>query len=266
MQPQTSSSWNHGVPVPCSRCGAPMQLVHGQAAHASLALFCAYCHRNEALSPDAAERVRYLQQRLALLKQARENDEAPLRSVATLRRAWLPVLLFFGLLTLHTLYKNFTLMSSLRQTAPEAVGHLLAPLAIQMGLFGGYVFGYLGMSVAYQRAVRPLLRAKPPVAAGVALRCRSCGADLPSVSAPHVVCGYCSAHNLLDAQVTRRASELLREEMAAYQARANGVYAADAFRAPNKAFYRWGVVSALAIALLVAVALRLILPVLGLVG
>ena len=240
-----------------------MQLVHGQAGHGSVALFCGYCHRSEALSPDATERFRYLQHRLALLKQARENDEAPLRSVATVRRAWLPVLVFFALMIVYNLYQNLTLISTLQQTAPAAIGGLVAPLALQMGMFGGYLCGYLGMSVAYRSAVRPLLRAKPPVAAGVALRCRSCGADLPSVTAPHVVCGYCSAHNLLDAQVTRRASELLHAEIAAYQARAHNVYSADAFRAPTKAFYRWGVVGGLAVALLVGVALQLSLSLLG---
>lgn len=243
-----------------------MQVVAGQAAYGSVALFCGYCHRSEALPPDAAERVRYLQQRLALLKQARENDEAPLRSLAALRRAWLPVLVFFALLTVHQVHQNVRLFRTLQDTAPDAVRHLRAPLAIQMGLFGGYVFGYLGMSLAYRRAVRPLLRAKPPMAAGVALRCRSCGGDLPSVRAPHVVCGYCSAHNLLDHQVTARASQLLQEEIAAYQARAHDVYSTDAFRAPAKAFYRWGIVSAVVIAVLVGAALSLLLALLGLGG
>lgn len=265
MQPE-ASSWSHGVPTPCSKCGAPMQLVYGQAGYGSVALFCGYCRGNEALPPDAAARVRYLQHRLALLKQVRENDEAPLRSVAMLKRAWVPVLVFFALMIAYNLYQNLSLINSLQKTAPEAIGGLVAPLAIQMGMFGGYLFGYVGMSVAYRSAVRPLLRAKPPVAAGVALRCRSCGADLPSVRAPHVVCSYCSAHNLLDAQVTRRASDLLHEEIAAYQARANNVYSTDAFRAPSKAFYRWGVVGGLAVTLLVGFALQLILSVLGIGG
>lgn len=243
-----------------------MQLVYGQAGYGSVGLFCGYCRQSEALSPDAAQRLRYLQHRLLLLKQVRENDEAPLRSVATLRRAWIPVFVVFAVLTVHSLHQNLTLIGKLQETAPEVVGELVTPLAIQMGLFGGYFFGYLGMSVAYRRAVRPLLRAKPPVAAGVALRCRSCGGDLPSVKAPHVVCSYCSAHNLLDAQVTRRASELLHQEIAAYQARAHNVYSTDAFRAPTKAFYRWGVVGALVVALLVGGALRLVLFVFGLGG
>src|SRR5690606_391041 len=62
------SSWNQGVPMPCSKCGAPMQVVADVGAHGAVALFCGYCHQREALPPDAAERVRYLQHRLALLK------------------------------------------------------------------------------------------------------------------------------------------------------------------------------------------------------
>lgn len=266
MQVQTAGSWNHGVPMPCSKCGAPMQVVAGEAAYGVAALFCGYCHQREALPPDAAERVRYLQHRLALLKQARENDEAPLRSIAALRRGWIPVLVLFGALTVHQLYQNVTTIRSLQKTAPEAVRHMVAPLTLQLALFGGYVSGYLGMSLAYQRAVKPLLRAKPPVAAGVGLRCRSCGGDLPSVRAAHVVCGYCFAHNLLDSQVTQRASQLLQEEIAAYQARANGVYSTDAFRAPTKAFYRWGIPGAVIIGVLVASVLPVLIALLSLVG
>jgi len=265
-QPQTAGFWNHGVPMPCAKCGAPMQVVAGQGAYGSVGLFCGYCHRHEALPPDAAERVRYLQNRLLLLKQVRENDEAPLRTVALLRRAWIPSLLFLGFLAAQQLYQGLSTIQSLQKTAPEAVSHMLTPLAIQMGLLSGYAFGYLGMSVAYRRAVRPLLRAKPPVAAGVALRCRSCGGDLPTVRAPHVVCGYCSADNLLDSQVTRRASDLLQQEIAAYQARAHDVYSTDAFRAPTKAFYRWGIAGAIVVAVLVAAALELIVPLLALLG
>lgn len=265
-EPHTAGFWNHGVPMPCAKCGAPMQVVAGQGAHGSVALFCGYCHRHEALPPDAAERVRYLQHRLALLKQVRENDEAPLRTVALLRRAWIPALLFLAFLGAQQLYQAFSTIRSLQTPAPEVVSAVLTPLPIQLGMLGGYAFGYLGMSFAYRRAVKPLLRAKPPVAAGVALRCRSCGGDLPSVTAPHVVCGYCAADNLLDNQVTRRASELLQQEIAAYQARAHDVYSTTAFRAPTKAFYLWGVIGAVAVALLAAGALKLIVPLLGLLG
>jgi hypothetical protein len=266
MQPQIASSWNHGVPMPCSKCGAPMQLVAGHAGYGSAALFCGYCHRQEALPADAAARVHYLQQRLALLKQARESDEAPLRTIATLRRAWIPMLVFLALLTAHSLNQYLTQMDSLRKAAPEAISSFVAPIAVQLGIFGGYLFGYLGMSFAYRTAVKPLLRAKPPMAPGVPLRCRSCGGDLPSVRAPHVVCGYCAADNLLDAQVTQRASQLLQQEIAAYQARAHDVYSTEAFRTPTKAFYRWGVAGALVVVVLVVVALKLVLAVFGLGG
>ena len=264
MHVQPATAWTHGVPMPCAKCGAPMQLVASRAVYGAAALYCGYCQRNEELPPDAAERVRYLQHRLLLLKQVRENDEAPLRTIALLRRAWIPALLFLGFMAAHSLYQQFELIQSLQKTAPEAIGSLMAPLAIQMGLLGGYACGYLGMSLGYRRAVRPLLRAKPPVAQGVALRCRSCGGDLPTVRAPHVVCGYCAADNLLDSQVTQRAGDLLQQEIAAYQARAHNVYSTDAFRVPTKAFYRWGIAGAIAIAVVVGTALPLVLALLGL--
>ncbi|HEY6728964.1 MAG TPA: hypothetical protein VI197_33370 [Polyangiaceae bacterium] len=252
--------------MPCSKCGAPMQVVADQRAQGVAALFCGYCHQSEALPPDAAERVRYLQQRLALLKQARESDEAPLRAVASMRRAWIPVLLLFAALVAYQLYQHVSQIRLLQKTAPEAVGHMVAPITFQLALIGGYALGYLGMSLAYGRAVKPLLRAKPPVAAGVALRCRSCGGDLPVVRASHVICGYCSAHNLLDSQVTQRAAQLLQQEIAAYQARAHGVYSADAFRAPTKAFYRWAIPGALIIGVIVASVLPPLIALLPLLG
>lgn len=243
-----------------------MQVVADPGAPGAVALFCGYCHQREALPPDAAQRVGYLQHRLALLKQARESDEAPLQAVATMRRAWIPALVLFAVMIVHQLYQNVATIRSLQKAAPEAVGTLVAPLTIQMALIGGYTLGYFGMSLAYRRAVKPLLRAKPPVAMGVALRCRSCGGDLPSVRAPHVICGYCSAHNLLDGQVTQRASQLLQEEIAAYQARAHGVYSSDAFRAPTKAFYRWAIPGALIIGVVVASVLPVLIALLPLLG
>jgi len=243
-----------------------MQVVADHGGQGGVALFCGYCHQREALPPDAAERVGYLQHRLVLLKQARESDEAPLKAVATLRRAWIPVLLLFAVLMVYQLYQNVILIRSLQKTAPDAVAHMVAPLTFQAAIIGGYAIGYLGMSLAYKRAVKPLLRAKPPAALGVALRCRSCGGDLPSVRAPHVVCGYCSAHNLLDSQVTQRASQLLQEEIAAYQARAHGVYSTDAFRAPTKAFYRWAIPGALVIGVVVASVLPVLIALLALIG
>jgi hypothetical protein len=233
-----------GVPMPCSHCGAPMQLVSGPYLNSGLGLYCGYCRQSEPLPPDAAERFRYLQARLMQLSQARQADEAPLRTVAMIKRAWIPVLLVFLVLTAQQVYQNISIMQSLEKSAPEAVGELATPMAVGIAMFAGYLFGYLGMARGYRAAVKPLLRARPPTAPGLSVRCRGCGGSLPAVNAPEVVCGYCGAPNLLDHDVTARAGELLQAEIAAYQARAQHVYSSSAFRAPANAFYRWGAAGA----------------------
>lgn len=217
-----------------------MQLVGGPYLHSPLSLVCAYCRQTETLPADATERVRRLQMRLHLLKQAREDDEAPLRTVAMVKRAWVPILIVFFLFIGYQTYMQISLFRSVRAVSPEGAQALLPSMGSGFAMFTGYLAGYLGMARGYRRAVKPLLRARPPKAAGLSARCRSCGGDLPSVNTPEANCRYCGATNLLDAELTRRASELLQAEIGAYQARANRVFSHDAFRTPMKAFYRWG--------------------------
>jgi hypothetical protein len=259
----SSGPAGQGVPMPCANCGAPMQLVSGPYLNSGLGLYCGYCRQSEPLPPDAAERVRYLGWRLTQLRQARENDEAPLRTIATLRRSWIPALVIFFVITVSQILRTLSTVQTLQKVAPEAVQSVLLPMVIALGMFAGYLSGYVGMARGYRRAVKPLLRARPPMAAGLAIRCRSCGGDLPNVHAPEVVCRYCGAPNQLDQELTTRASELLQTEISAYQARATKVYSQDAFRAPTQAFYRWGAIGAVVAMLVAAAALPLITAALG---
>ena len=173
-------------------------------------------------------------------------------------------------------------MHTLQKTAPEAVKDIALPIVIGLSMFAGYLSGYVGMSRGYRRAVKPLLRARPPTAPGLAIRCRSCGGDLPNVNAratarlysdatsglpnvnaPEVVCRYCGASNLLDHELATRAGELLQAEISAYQARAAKIYSHEAFRAPTKAFYRWGAFGAIAMLIVSAAAIQLTASILG---
>ncbi|MBN1612778.1 MAG: hypothetical protein JW940_39515 [Polyangiaceae bacterium] len=249
--------------MPCANCGAPTQLVSGPYLNSSLGLYCGYCRRSEPLPPDAAERVRYLQWRLMQLGQARENDEAPLRTVARLKRAWVPVLVVFFASTVLQISQTLSTVQAVQKAAPQAVHDVAFPMAIGLSMFAGYLFGYVGMLRGYRRAVKPLLRARPPMAAGLAIRCRSCGGDLPNVNAPEVVCRYCGAPNQLDKELTTRTGELLQAEISAYQARAAKVYSHDAFRAPTKAFYRWGAAGAVVALVVCVAAIQLVVAALG---
>jgi hypothetical protein len=181
---------------------------------------------------------------LQLLNHGRANDEAPLATVAMLKRAWTPAIIYLALLLVYLVYNAASTARSLQKVGSDATSYLVAPMAIQMGFLVGYLFGYWGMLHAYRTAVRPLLRARPRMAPGLAIRCRSCGGDLPNVHALQIICHYCSAPNLLDDTLTQRADELLQAEIAAYQARAQSVFSSDAFRAPMNSFYRWGAVGA----------------------
>lgn len=252
-----------GLPMPCARCGAPMTLASGPHLHSALGLSCAYCGASEALSADAAERVRHLRLRLTQLQRARESDEAPLRTVATLKRAWIPALVLLAVISGIQVVQAVSTLDALAEAAPEALAQSALPMALPLVLLCGYAAGYLGMLRGYARAAVPLLRARPARAAGLAVRCRSCGGDLPKTTAPEVACRYCQATNLLDAELTARAAELLQAEVTAYQARARSVAQSEAFRAPVSAFYRWAAGGA-AVGLLVAgVAIAVFLATVG---
>jgi hypothetical protein len=228
-----------GLPMPCTRCGAPMTLVSGPHLHSAFGLSCGFCGASEPLAADAAERARHLRFRLTQLQRARESDEAPLRTVAMLKRAWIPALVLLTVVFAIQIAQSIDTLTTIATAAPEALLSAAIPMGIPVALLSGYFAGYLGMSRGYARAALPLLRARPPRAAGLAVRCRSCGGDLPPAQTPEVKCGYCQATNLLDATLTARASELLQAEISAYQARARSVTQSDGFRAPVKAFYRW---------------------------
>ena len=234
-----AASSDTGLPMPCARCGAPMTLVSGPHLHSAFGLSCVYCAASEPLAADGAERARHLRLRLGQLQRARESDEAPLRTMATIKRAWIPALILLTAVFAIQIVQSLSVIDTVARAAPDALLQVAIPMAIPVVLLFGYFAGYLGMSRGYARAALPLLRARPPRAAGLAVRCRSCGGDLPPVQAPQVACGYCQATNLLDAALTARAAELLQAEVDAYQARARSVTQSEPFRAPVKAFYRW---------------------------
>ena len=226
-----------GTPTPCTVCGAPMALTQPPALHQNPELWCHFCGHREGLPADSAELHRHVRLRLLQLTRAREAAEAPLRTFKAMGDLWPIAILFSGALGA---FQSWTFVSSWQQygrvdLAQAMMGAL--PLAVSFGMLSGW----LGMKSAFARQLRPLLRARPPQQPGLAVRCRNCGGDLPSVRAPEVTCGYCGASNVLDATLTVNAAALLQAERQEYERRMLP-WARDpaVYLAPTRAFYRFG--------------------------
>lgn len=218
-----------------------MTVAAPQFLHQDPELSCQYCGRRETLPKDAAERHRHLRLRLLQVSRARESSEAPLQTLKQMTDAWVPSLLFMGAIGIYQSYGFLSNWQSLIKVAPQQAFFGGVPLAAAFGM----LTGWLGMRRAYKQRLIPLLRARPPQAPGLAVRCRNCGGDLPPVRAPQVMCQHCNATNLLDASVTANAAALLQQEAQAYQqhlkpwARGETVY-----QAPLRAFYLFGAIGA----------------------
>jgi len=218
-----------------------MAVAAPQFLHQDPELCCPYCGRRETLPKDAAERHRHLRLRLLQVSQAREASEAPLRSLKQMNDAWVPSLLLMGAIGLYQSWSFLGNWQVLIKLAPQQAFFGGVPLAAAFGM----LTGWLGMRRVYSQQLKPLLRARPPQAPGLGVRCRNCGGELPPVRAPQVMCQHCNATNLLDSTLTANAAALLQQEAQAYQqhlkpwARDSNVY-----QAPLRAFYIFGAIGA----------------------
>lgn len=232
-----------------------MAVADAQYLHQNPELCCQYCGRRETLPLDAAERHRYLRLRLLQVSQAREASEAPLRTLKAMNDAWVPSLFLVGAMGLYQSWSFLQNWKVLIKLAPEQALFGAVPLAAMFGMLSGW----LGMRHAYTQRLRPLLRARPPQAPGLAARCRNCGGGLPEVRAPQVICQHCNATNLLDDSLTADAAALLEREAVAYAQHVRPwTRDANVYQAPLRAFYLFGAVGA-AITLLVMAGLLLLL-------
>lgn len=213
--------------------------------HQSPRLVCSYCGNEEALPADAMERHRHLRFRLIQLQREREGNEAPIRTFRQIGEVYV-----FGVVIAAALasWQIWNLVGLARGNVALGFDQLIVPVMSAAPMVG-LITGWIGMRRAFARMIEPLLRARAPVAAGLAARCRCCGGDLPLVRAPQVVCQYCGASNLLDGQLTAAAGELLAAEADEYRRRAQGWHRdASVYSAPARMFYRWGAIGAAAAA------------------
>jgi hypothetical protein len=216
-----------------------MALTQPPSLHQAPELWCQFCGRREPLPADAADRHRHLRLRLLQLARAREASDAPLRSLKAMGDVWpiaIAVSAGMGLIQSWNFVRSWQAVGNV-EPSQAVLGAL--PLAVAFGM----LCGWLGMRHVFSRQLRPLLRARPAQQAGLAVRCRNCGGNLPAVRAPELICTFCGATNLLDAALTANAAELLAAERREYEQRLLP-WARDprVYLAPSRAFYRYGAV------------------------
>ena len=222
-------------PIPCARCGAPMQEFGPTSLVGPVQVRCPYCHAVETLPAHEAQRVIALRARLAGLRAAQEAEEGPsvayAKMVETLRsQIWIYAAIgIFSLVSLvgSTINQIRTAITAtnISETVRKEILSSTATSSIGVGILFGVVIGYLLALRNYKKAVVPTLRARPPVQPGMPARCRSCGASLPAdpTQGAFVQCAHCAAQNLISSDLMRDRVRLLDEETRAYSARAAGV-------------------------------------------
>jgi len=199
-----------------------MQLVHTTAS-------CRFCGAVDALPPDELGRVLDVKNRLELARQraldVRGFDEALARifedkgafvRAAAVYAVVSVVMVGFALAGLVT-----NVVPLLERDVPSAViGELVAAHALSPVLACGVTLSIVvALAVGrrhYRARLRPLLLPRPPAGVGLPFRCRACGGDLPAARTADVRCPYCSATNLLPAELAgQMASALFQEAEAA---------------------------------------------------
>lgn len=215
-----------GVPVPCRRCGAAMEEANSADLYNEVRMRCGFCGDTETLPADQGERVLSLRRRLAQLRWSQQNSEAAAVAIATAIEQYkfvaLPmVVIVCALSCLVQLPAAFEGPFDASRVLTSSLGPLIS-FSVMAAVFGGSLLGLIG----YRREMRPAFLAFPPSRSGARMRCRVCGGDLPAgPSGAFVPCRYCSAPNLVTAQIATRRAEDLARELEVHRARAAGVAA-----------------------------------------
>jgi hypothetical protein len=244
----------------CARCGAPAEVRQPELMHGQWSLVCRYCQATERLPADAEERARSLAFREELLRKATRAEEAPALAYAQIAATWSSPMVI-GIAAVVSLGaigqaiggavgSSGRLPASFSDWVSFATNASITPGVLAM--FAGAIAGRGAMLRIFQKVAAPVLAARPQISAGGPLICRVCGAPLPAATGAQVICGHCSATNLvgshvaaavasgLDQQIVRSASAM-RERLAPLYGEA----------APARVFVRGGaVVAAVAFALL----------------
>jgi hypothetical protein len=200
---------------------------------AELRASCQHCGAVDMLPPDELGRVLDIKNRLAAAEQRSlqvKGMDATLAHVFEDRRAFLRVsgvyLAIAALILAFALYQLFSLSENLQRVSLEAAGQMVLG-----SLTGPFLLLAVAFSLAvalavgrahYRKLVRPLLLARAPERAGMRLRCRVCGGDLPETRAADVRCGYCHSVNLAPKELLTGHAMALSAESEKLKARVSG--------------------------------------------
>ena len=194
---------------------------------------CRHCGAVDTLPADELGRVLDIKNRLAAAEQRSvqvKGMDATLAHVFEDRGAFLRVsgvyLVIAGTILAFTLYQFVELSDTLDKVPFEAAGQMVLGSLTGPLFMLGMAFS-LAVSLAvgrshYRKMVRPLLLAKPPEQAGMRLRCRVCGGDLPEARSADVRCTYCQSVNLAPKELLSGHADALAAESEKLKARVTG--------------------------------------------
>jgi hypothetical protein len=233
-----SSFGDEQLPVPCTRCGAPMQDASPHGALTGSTMQCPYCRAVEQLPTEVAARTNALRARIAQLRWAQAAIEGPERAFAGIVETYKsrPMLLMLGAMGVVMLYSFANGAIAAVSTARSPMD--VIPVFIMPAFVIGMVVSYQRLFARYRKLVRPKLYARPPLEPGRPMRCRHCGGNLPPSAEPFVSCSYCGTQNLATHDVANERAALLDAEVREYQARAANVQTAMLEAIDARAFTR----------------------------
>ncbi|HVR18595.1 MAG TPA: hypothetical protein VMS65_02825 [Polyangiaceae bacterium] len=216
-----------GTPIVCRTCGGAMTLT------AALSASCRHCGAVDALPADELSRVLDIKNRLAAAEQRAvqvKGMDATLAHIFEDRGAFLRVsgmyLVIAGVILAYTAWQLVALSPVFEKVSVKDAGQMVLGSVMGPIFMLGFAFS-LAVSLAvgrahYRSSVRPLLFARPPERAGMRLRCRVCGGDLPETRAADVRCTYCNSVNLAPKELQSGHAQALSAEAEKLKARVSG--------------------------------------------
>jgi DNA-directed RNA polymerase subunit RPC12/RpoP/uncharacterized protein YjeT (DUF2065 family) len=216
-----------GTPIVCRTCGSAMAL------GADLRASCRHCGAVDALPADELGRVLDIKNRLAAAEQRAvqvRGMDATLAHVFEDRAAFLRVsgvyLVVAGVVLAYTAWQLVELSHVFDKVSAKDAGQMVLGSLVGPVFMLGFAFSFAVSLAAgrahYRKSLRPLLLARPPERAGMNLRCRVCGGDLPEARAADVRCTYCNSVNLAPKALHTGHAAALTAEADALKARVTG--------------------------------------------
>ena len=216
-----------GTPIVCRTCGGAMTLA------ADFRVSCRHCGAQEMLPADELGRVLEIKNRLAAAEQRAvqvRGMDASLAHMFEDRAAFLRVsgvyLVVALVILAYTGWQMFELSDvfdrvSTKDAGQMVLGSALGPM-MMLGFAASFAVSLAVGRAHYRKTVRSLLLAKPPERAGMRLRCRVCGGDLPETHAADVRCSYCNSVNLAPKELQSGHAQVLAAEADKLRARVSG--------------------------------------------